>query len=192
MHLLAFGAGPVLLVQLGCYPLLLLSVDHPTLPWQVSVAGVLFVAMGIVPWIGYIVAQTRRGRTWWSAVPSLACQLVGAGLSFTVFLALLRATRRGGEFVRTPKHQIVERGQEWRDQAYVRVGDPRAFGEAIFGIGAFTFVPLAVAKGQWLVAIYSFLFPPGFLTLARLRLIDLPHGWTPRRALPHTPTRPPA
>ena len=189
MHLLAFGAGPVLLVQLGCYPLLLLSVDHPTLPWQLSDAGVLFVAMGIVPWIGYIVAQTRRGRTWWSAVPSLACQLVGAGLSFTVFLALLRATRRGGEFVRTPKHQIVERGQEWRDQAYVRVGDPRAFGEAIFGIGAFTFVPLAVAKGQWLVAIYSCLFALGFLTVAGLSWSDVLQVWTLRRLGRHALTR---
>ena len=181
MHLLAFGAGPVLLVQLGSYPLLLLSVDHPTLPWQLSDAGVLFVAMGIVPWIGYIVAQTRRGRRWWSGVPSLTCQVVGAGLSFTVFIALLRATRSGGEFVRTPKHQIVERGQEWRDQAYVRVGDLRAFGEAILGIGALTFVPFAVGQGQWLVAIYSFLFALGFLTVAGLSWIDVLQVWTLRR-----------
>jgi hypothetical protein len=181
MHLLAFGAGPVLLVQLGSYPLLLLSVDHPTLPWQLSDAGVLFVAMGVVPWIGYIVAQTRRGRRWWSGVPSLTCQVVGAGLSFTVFIALLRATRSGGEFIRTPKHQIVERGQEWRDKAYVRVGDLRAFGEAILGIGALTFVPFAVGQGQWLVAIYSCLFALGFLTVAGLSWIDVLQVWTLRR-----------
>src|SRR5258708_22709587 len=191
MHLLAFGAGPVLLVQLGCYPLLLRRVDHPTLPWQVSVAGVLVGAVGIVPWIGFIVAQTRRGRTWWSAVPSLACQLVGAGLSFTVFLALLRATRRGGEFVRTPKHQIVERGQEWRDQAYVRVGDPRAFGEAIFGIGAFTFLPLAVAIGQWLVAVHSCPLALWFLTVAGLSWSRVPQVWSLPTLGPHAPTPPP-
>ncbi|HEV2033272.1 MAG TPA: glycosyltransferase, partial [Candidatus Dormibacteraeota bacterium] len=180
MHLLAFGAGPVLLVQLGCYPLLLLSVDRPALPWQLADAGVLFVMMGVAPWIGYIVAQTRRGRPWWSGVLALPCQVVGAGLSFTVFLALLRATRRGGEFVRTPKHQIVERGQEWRDQAYVRVGDPRAIGEALLGIGALTLVPLAIGQGQWLVAIYSCLFALGFLTVAGLSGIDVLQVWTLR------------
>ena len=63
-------------------------------------------------------------------------------MSFTVILALLRATRRGGVFVRTPKYQIVERGQEGRDQAYVRVGDPRALGEALLGAGAIIVFPI--------------------------------------------------
>jgi hypothetical protein len=113
-------------------------------------------------------------------VPSLLCQLVGAGLSFTVFLAMLRATRRGGEFVRTPKYQIVERGQEWRDQAYVRVGDPRALGEAMLGTGALGLVPFAVGQGQWLVAIYSCLFAVGFLTVAGLSAIDVLEVFTLR------------
>ena len=173
MHLLAYATGPVMLVQLACYPLLVLNIDRPTVPWQLADAGVLFVMMGIAPWIGFIVAQTRRGRPWWSGVPALLCQVVGAGLSFTVFLALLRATRRGGEFVRTPKYQIVERGQEWRDQAYVRVGDPRALGEALLGSGALAIVPFAVGQGQWLVAIYSGLFALAFLAVAGLSVIDI-------------------
>jgi len=101
-------------------------------------------------------------------------------MSFTVILAMLRATRRGGEFVRTPKHQIVGRGQEWRDQAYVRVGDPRALGEALLGAGALTMVPFATAQGQWLVAIYSGLFALGFLTVAGLSAIDVLRVWTLR------------
>jgi hypothetical protein len=180
MHLLAFGSGPVLLVQLACYPLLLLGPDRPNVPWQLADAGVLFVMMGVAPWIGYIVAQTRRGRAWWTGALSLPCQVVGAGLSFTVFLALLRATRRGGEFVRTPKYQIVERGQEWRDQAYVRVGDPRALGETLLGFGALTLLPSAIGQGQWLVAIYSTLFALGFLTVAGLSGIDVLQVWTLR------------
>jgi hypothetical protein len=180
MHLLAYVTGPVMLVQLACYPLLVLSVDRPQIPWELADAGVLFVMMGVAPWIGFTVAQTRRGRAWWSGVPSLLCQLVGAGLSFTVFLAMLRATRRGGEFVRTPKYQIVERGQEWRDQAYVRVGDPRALGEAMLGTGALGLVPFAVGQGQWLVAIYSCLFAVGFLTVAGLSAIDVLEVFTLR------------
>jgi len=180
MHLLAYAVGPVMLVQLACYPLLLLAPDRPTLPWQLADAGVLFVLMGIAPWIGFIVAQTRAGRPWWSGAPALLCQVAGSGLSFTVLLALVRATRGGGEFVRTPKYQIVERGQEWRDQAYVRVGDPRAFGEALLGICALMMVPFAAAQSQWLVAIYSGLFALGFLSVAGLSAIDLLQVWTLR------------
>ena len=172
MHLLAYGVGPVMALQLACYPLLLVGPRYPALPWQFADAGVLFVMMGISPWIGFSVAQMKRGRPWWSGAPSLLCQLVGAGMSFTVILALIRATRSGGQFVRTPKHQIVERGQEWRDQAYVRVGDARAIGEAMLGAGSLAMVPLAAAQGQWLVAIYSSLFALGFLTVAGLTTID--------------------
>jgi hypothetical protein len=180
MHLLAYAVGPVMLVQLACYPLLLLAPDRPTLPWQLADAGVLFVMMGVAPWIGFIVAQTRGGRPWWSGAPALLCQLAGSGLSFTVLLALVRARSRGGEFVRTPKYQIVEPGQEWRDQAYVRVGDPRALGEAMLGIGALAMVPFAAAQAQWLVSIYSGLFALGFLGVAGFTAIDLLQVWTLR------------
>ena len=172
VHLLAYGVGPLMLVQLACYPLLLLGVGRRGLPWQLADASVLVIIVGVSPWIGFMVAQTRRGRPWWSGVPSLLCQVVGAGMSFTVIIALARATRRGGEFVRTPKHQIVQRGQEWRDQAYVRVGDPRALGEAVLGLGALGMVPFAIAAGQLLVAIYSSLFAIGFMTLAMLTAVD--------------------
>src|SRR5260370_42392691 len=109
-----------------------------------------------------MVAQTRRGRPWWSGAPALLCQVVGAGMSFNTLLALARATRRGGEFVRTPKDRIVERGQEWRDQAYVRVGDPRAASEGKAGLAALAVVPAALAAGQTPVAVYSRLFAVRF------------------------------
>ncbi|MEA2655929.1 MAG: hypothetical protein QOI23_1294, partial [Chloroflexota bacterium] len=189
MHLLAYGVGPVMAIQLASYPLLLVGPRFEALPWQLADAGVLFVVMGISPWIGFSVAQLRRGRPWWAAAPSLLCQLVGAGMSFTVILALIRATRSGGEFVRTPKHQIVERGQKWRDQAYVRVGDPRAIGEAALGAASLTMVPFAVAQAQWLVAVYSFLFALGFLTVAGLTGVDLLEVVTLRNPLRRTMAR---
>src|SRR6266851_6396585 len=124
------------------------------------------------PWFGFIVAQTRLGRRWWSGLPSLFCQVVGAGMSLTAMLALLRATRRGGKFIRTPKHRIEQPGQEWRHQAYVRVGDPRALGEALLGFGALAIVPSAALMQQWLLALYASMFALGFLTVASLSAID--------------------
>ncbi|OLC14306.1 MAG: hypothetical protein AUH32_06035 [Actinobacteria bacterium 13_1_40CM_66_12] len=183
VHLVAYGVGPVMLLQLACYPFLLViySQSHVDVPWQLEDAFLLAIAVSASPWIGFMVAQTRRGRPWWAGVPAVLCQLVGAGMSFNALLALGRATRRGGEFVRTPKYRIVERGQEWRDQAYVRVGDPKTAVEAVLGLSALAIVPVALVASQYLVAIYSSLFAAGFLTVAALSLADLLQVVTLRR-----------
>lgn len=61
VHLLSYGVGPLMLVQLACYPLLLLTFDSHWFPWQLADASVLVIAIGASPWIGFMVAQTRRG-----------------------------------------------------------------------------------------------------------------------------------
>jgi len=181
IHLLAYGVGPLMLIQVACYPLLLLTASHYRLPWPLAYASGLVVLIGITPWVCFMVAQTRRGRSWWSGAHSILFQVVGAGMSLNTLIALVRASRRGGEFVRTPKHRIVERGQEWRDQAYVRVGDPRAAAEAILGVAALAIVPAAMAAGQWLMALYSCLFAVGFMVVAALSAVDLLEVVTLRR-----------
>jgi cellulose synthase/poly-beta-1,6-N-acetylglucosamine synthase-like glycosyltransferase len=172
VHLLAYGIGPLMLLQLMCYPVLLLTLGRHGLPWPFADAAILIVPIAVSPWFGFIVAQTRLGRRWWSGLPSLVCQVVGAGMSLTALLALFRATRRGGKFVRTPKYRIEKPGQEWRHQAYVRVGDPRALGEAFFGIAALAILAIAGFLGQWLLVLYSSMFALGFLTLASLSAVD--------------------
>ena len=172
VHLLAYGVGPLMLIQLFCYPALLLTLGLNGLSWQVADASVLVVGIAMSPWVGFIVAQTRLGRPWWSGLPALLCQIVGAGMSLTATLALFRATKRGGNFVRTPKHGIEQPGQEWRDQAYVRAGDPRALAEAILGLSALATVQLAAGMHQWLLAGYSSMFALGFLTLALLSAVN--------------------
>jgi hypothetical protein len=174
-HLLAYGVGPVMLVQLACYPALLAAFGRQgvRLPGYLAYASVVAIFVGISPWIGFMVAQTRRGRQWWSGFPSFLCQVVGAGMSLNAMVSLFRATRRGGVFVRTPKHNIVERGQEWRDQAYVRVGDPHAIIETVFGLAALAMVPVAIALSQPLLTVYAGMFALGFLTVAALSAADL-------------------
>jgi len=172
VHLLAYGIGPLMLLQLVCYPALLLTLGRHGLPWPLADASVLVLPIAVAPWFGFIVAQTRLGRRWWSALPSLLCQVVGAGMSLTALLALFRATRRGGQFIRTPKHRIEQPGQEWRHQAYVRVGDPRALGEAVLGLAALAMIPVTALLHQWLLALYTSMFALGFLSLASLSAID--------------------
>ena len=181
IHLLAYGVGPLMLVQLVCYPTLLLAVGRHNIPWQLGDALLLGVCVAASPWLGFIVAQIRRGRSWWTGLPSLFCQVIGAGMSLNVIYALFAAMRPGGKFIRTPKHHIVRRGQEWRDQAYVRVGDPRALLEAALGLGAAAILPLAIGMGQLLLAVYSGLFSVGFLVVAALSLLDYVQVMTLRR-----------
>ena len=183
IHLLAYGVGPVMLVQLACYPLALIAFGSGglRLPWYISVLTAIALAVGVAPWIGFIAAQTRRGRRWWSGLPSLFCQAVGAGMSLNTIFALSRAVRPGGVFVRTPKHRIVVRGQEWRDQAYVRVGDPRALLEWAAGAAALAVVPFALGRGQVLIAVYASMFALGFLVVAVLSTVDFLEVLTVRR-----------
>lgn len=173
VHLLAYGFGPLMLLQLMCYPALLFMLGRHSVPWPVAAVSVLAVVIALSPWLGFIVAQVQLGRSWWSSiVPAMLCQVVGAGMSLTATLAMFHATRPGGKFVRTPKHRIEQRGQEWRDQAYVRVGDPRALGEAGLGLSAVAIVPVAASMQQWLLAFYTCMFALGFLTLALLSAVD--------------------
>jgi cellulose synthase/poly-beta-1,6-N-acetylglucosamine synthase-like glycosyltransferase len=183
VHLLAYGVGPVMLLQLACYPLILIAfgANGYGLPWYVADWSLVAILVGIAPWVGFVAAQTRRGKRWWSGVPSLLCQVVGAGMSLNAVISLVRATRPGGAFVRTPKYRIERRGQEWRDQAYVLVGDPRALVEAAAGLATLALVPFALARGQLLIAVYSSMFATGFLVVAALSAVDFLEVLTLRR-----------
>ncbi|HUE69201.1 MAG TPA: hypothetical protein VMP38_13510 [Candidatus Acidoferrum sp.] len=173
----------MMLLQLACYPLVLIAFGAGgyRLPWYVSDLSVIAILVGITPWVGFIAAQTRRGKRWWSGAPSLLCQVVGAGMSLNAIIALVRARRAGGAFVRTPKYRIERKGQEWRDQAYVRVGDPRALIEATAGLASLAVVPFALARGQLLIAAYSSMFAVGFLVVAALSAVDFLEVLTLRR-----------
>jgi len=182
-HLLAYGVGPVMLVQLACYPLLLVAFGaHGIhLPALILVTSVVAMFVGTAPWIGFVVAQTRRGRRWWAGLPAVLCQVFGAGMSLNTLVALLRATRPGGSFERTPKYRIERHDQEWRDRDYVKVGDPRALLEAAAGAAALALVPVAVAMGQLMVAVYAGMFATGFLVVAALSAADMLEVFTMRR-----------
>jgi cellulose synthase/poly-beta-1,6-N-acetylglucosamine synthase-like glycosyltransferase len=183
LHLLAYGIGPLMLLQLAAYTVLLLVVGRGVLklPWFLAGAPATAAFISVAPWIGFMAAQTRRGRRWWSGLPALACQVVGAGMSITVVAALFRALRPGGRFVRTPKHRIEARGQEWRDQEYVRVGDARALLEGAFGLCAAAVVPLAVSLYQGFMAVYAAMFAGGLLLVAGLSAVELLEVLTLRR-----------
>ena len=172
VHLLSYGVGPLMLLQLACYPLLVAAQVRHEPSLGLGGFGLAVNAISVAPWAGFIAAQVRRGRPWWRGLPAGICQVLGAGLSLTVLIALVRSLRPGGEFVRTPKYRIVEAGEEWRDSAYVRVGSPAAILELGLGLGAAVLALIALTVQMWLVAVYSALFATGLLSLSLLSLAE--------------------
>lgn len=168
MHLLAYLAPILMLLQVACYPaLLLLRAEGDAYEW---VRLPVFVnLLSLAPAIGLCVAQVRQGRTWWSRLPIALCwSLLGAGTSYTVLLAFVRSFRRGAEFVRTPKYRIEQPGQEWRDSSYVRALDSQTPQEALLGVLLLAVGVGTVAAHWWLLAVYSLLFAGGLLGLASI------------------------
>ena len=182
MHLLAYLAPALMLLQLACYPVLLLAkAEHDPLFGAIRVP-ILVNLLSLAPTIGFSIAQWRAGGRWWRRLPGiLAWSFVGAGTSATVVAALSRSFRRGGVFNRTPKYRIEAEEEEWRDHAYVRAGDPAALAELILGCAAFGLGVAAVIEAEWLIAFYSFLFSLGFLYLSVYSAVQALEVLTVRR-----------
>src|SRR5260370_33940047 len=121
-----------MLLQLACYPLLLVIYSRARIdvPWQLEDASLLAIAVGASPWVGFMVAQTRQGRSLWAGVPAVLCPLGGGGRSFNTLLALERATHRGGAFVRPPKDPLLRPRRGGRGQDSGRGRDPATAGAA--------------------------------------------------------------
>jgi cellulose synthase/poly-beta-1,6-N-acetylglucosamine synthase-like glycosyltransferase len=179
LHLLGYAAPLLMLVQIACYPVLLLTIgSHLSAPARVPL---LVNLVSLAPVAGFAAAQARRGPGWWRRMPAImAWSFVGAGTSLTVLVALLRAFRVG-EFNRTPKYRIEKAGQEWRDGQYVRIADPFMPAELLLGGGMLALALLAFNAGQWLLAAYALLFGFGFLFLGGLAAVQAIQVLTLRR-----------
>lgn len=182
MHLLAYLAPALMLLQLACYPLLLLAkLDHSPYFGLIRVP-MLVNLLSLAPPVGFSIAQWRAGRGWWRRLPGiLAWSFVGAGTSATVVAGLVRALRPGGVFKRTPKFRIEGHDGEWRDHAYVQAGDPAALAELLLGSAGLVLCGYAVALGEWLIAVYSLLFSLGFLYLSVYSAVQAIEVLTVRR-----------
>jgi hypothetical protein len=181
VHLYSYSVPLLMLAQIVCYPVLLAGMDaHGHVPAVVRLP-LAINAISLAPAIAFTVAQVRRGRRWWHGLPGLVCQVIGAGLSVTVWLSFLRALRPGGEFLRTPKYRIERSGQEWRDAAYTSSGDPIALIEVAVGVSAIGVAAVALAYNELLMAAYASLIGAGFLYLGATSLVQALEVITVRR-----------
>ncbi|MDQ6917773.1 MAG: glycosyltransferase [Candidatus Dormibacteraeota bacterium] len=181
VHLYSYAVPLLMLAQIVCYPLLLAGMDSNHHVPAVLRLPLAINVISLAPAIAFTVAQMRRGRRWWHGLPGLVCQVIGAGLSVTVWLSFIRALRPGGEFLRTPKYRIERSGQEWRDAAYASSGDPIALIEVAVGMAAFGVAAVALAYSELLMAAYAAVIGAGFAYLGGSSLIQALEVMTVRR-----------
>lgn len=166
VHLLSYAIPVLMLIQLACYPLLLAArADHdPLVDWVRLPLALNLISLA--PSVAFTVAQVRRRRRWWHGAPGLLCQVIGAGMSLTVSRALLRSTRGGGEFMRTPKYRIEQPRQEWVRASYRAPLDGLWLAELGLGVGGLIVAAGAAVAGELLMAAYACLIAAGFLAVA--------------------------
>ncbi len=172
MHLLAYGGSLVMLVQLACYPLLLIGqAIHQPLPALLPIA-IWLNLVSVAPWLGVMLAQWRNDGRWWRGLPGLACQMVGAGISIVILVALVASAGGSKEFVRTAKFGLGRPGEEWRNRRYVHIFRPVSLANLVVGIAALTLVAPAVRSGQGLIALYSCLFGLGLIAVGGYSVVE--------------------
>jgi cellulose synthase/poly-beta-1,6-N-acetylglucosamine synthase-like glycosyltransferase len=181
VHLYSYLVPLLMLLQVACYPLLLAGMDSSQHVPAVLRLPLAINVISLAPAVAFTVAQVRRGRRWWHGLPGLVCQVIGAGLSVTVWLSFIRALRPGGEFLRTPKYRIERAGQEWRDAAYASSGDPVALIEVAVGVAAVGIALVAFAYSELLMAAYATLIGLGFVYLGVSSLVQALEVMTARR-----------
>lgn len=172
MHLIGYVAPVAMLVQIGCYPVL---VAVQASGGHVPGLGLPLLAsfLSLAPAAGMAVAQSRRGREWWWQWHGLlGWSVLGAGTSLTVVGSIWRAVRGGGEFRRTPKYRIERLGEEWRSKAYFKPAELAAALELALGLASAVLVWKALSYGLGLLAVYAGLFAAGFLYLSGISLVQ--------------------
>jgi cellulose synthase/poly-beta-1,6-N-acetylglucosamine synthase-like glycosyltransferase len=173
MALLSLLIFPAMMLRRSSQLDLLLAVDLP-LFFFATVSVLLF----------YVASQVARGGNWVRQLARLPSLMgVGIGLALNNSRAVLEGLRQEvGVFERTPKYQIEEKRQGWRDKRYRVEGNLSTLVEgllAVYFIFAFT---ASWRLGMWLSLPFLYLFMQGYSYMYLLALIG--GGFGRRRAVP--------
>lgn len=147
----------LLLALLAVPGLVLASSRHPSwldLPLMIGTGGVL---------AAYCLTA-MRGRSPWSLVYELPLLIaVTAGISVSQSRAVIEgALGLESEFVRTPKHGVVARGQGWASKRYRGARTLVPVAELALAVNFALAVAVAAAAGAWSVVPIAATFALGF------------------------------
>jgi cellulose synthase/poly-beta-1,6-N-acetylglucosamine synthase-like glycosyltransferase len=162
-HLANYLIHPLLLfLLLATLPLLLLDVA-PFWP----LAHLSLVSIG--PPLLYAVAQRRLyPQEWfrrWSYLPLL--MLLGTGLCLNNSRAVWQAFgRQHTPFLRTPKFQVKQAGDQWQQNSYRLALDGLVLGELLLCLYACTAIGVAIYQHKWWTVPFLLIYAAGFAYMA--------------------------
>lgn len=173
LHLSTWVAHPMSLLLLLLTPLMLLG--------RIGLAAnlTLFWAMALGPIFAIALSQRHLHRDWvrrMRAMPALA--LIGTGLALSNTLTIARGLlRRDVAFRRTPKYQIVRRGQCWAGTRYALPFQWVTVGELALAAYSLASAALAISMGHYFSVPFLLLYAAGYGTMALHGLRDAWLGW---------------
>ncbi len=174
MHLTGYMAHPLMLTLL--FVLVPLTVSQTHFPAALSYLSL--ASFG--PPLLYALAQRNLYPNWRKRMAYFPfLMLLGIGLAFNNTLAVLQAfTKRRSTFRRTPKFNVTDAREQWRQKQYALSVGWDAVGESFCGVYALLGVYGAWQTGQGYVVPFLGLYALGFFVTA---------GLTFWHARPHAP-----
>ena len=122
--------------------------------------------------IFYLVTHRALYGDLWDAIKRLPLMMaLGIGLSVNNARAVLEGLfGKDLEFVRTPKHGVMESGDQWKKKKYKARFPIHSVVEVLFGLYFVATIALAVITGSWISIPFLVLFMIGFLYVGSLSL----------------------
>lgn len=124
----------------------------------------------------YITSQREIANNWWSTLKRLPLMMsLGIGLCINQTRAVLEALigRSSGEFVRTPKHGVRARFEQWRAKRYRAAKTIVPLIEILFAAYFTVAIYAAVRGGHWISLPFLCLFLVGY---AYVGIVSLHHS----------------
>jgi hypothetical protein len=140
--------------------------------WLLAIDVPLFLLSTASVSAFYFASQREIGRGFWRTLPILpALMAIGIGLSVNNARAVFSGMfRRGGEFARTPKHNVTGRQAPGLQKRYRGQRSAAVFVETALAIYLCVAVVLAVHWGRWAAIPFLVLFCWGFGFTAALSI----------------------
>lgn len=166
-HMGNYLVHPMLLLLATTLALLTISNDHPP-----ALLGVLSLASLGPPLLYAMAERTLHPAEWksyWAAIIPLS--MFGIGLSLGNTVAVVKGLRQsGGDFERTPKFRVVDREDSWQSSAYRLRTGWQVLAESAMALLCLWAFYVAIARRDYLNAIYVGLFAASFVTVVLLGL----------------------
>ncbi|MFH0899765.1 MAG: cellulose synthase family protein [Pseudomonadota bacterium] len=121
----------------------------------------------------YVVSQREIGNGTWSALRRLPCLMaVGIGLCISQSRAVIEALAgHRSDFVRTPKHGVLGRFEEWTEKKYRVAKNLVPYLELAFALYHLVAVVVAIHHGHYFTLPFLVLFAVGFAYVGILSLL---------------------